>query len=113
MAFPLDPFNEQTDSMENYLSRFERMCVMVGLEPSKWAIKLSQGLRGKSYDIFARISPEELDQYDLLKNALLARFEGDGESYKQKFKSARKENGESYTQYVDRLKSYMNRWRTL
>ena len=89
------------------------MAVSCGLEESRWATKLAQALRSTAYEVFSRLTREEQQNYTTLKTALLSRFEVDAESYKLRFKAARKEPGESYAQLVERLKSYIQRWTCL
>ena len=51
--------------------------------------------------------------YEILKDALLKRFNLTEEGFKQKFKSARAEVGEEPTQFIARLVNYLMRWTDL
>ena len=53
---------------------------------------------------------EDAQDYEILKDALLKRFDLTEEGFKQKFKSARAEVGEAPTQFIARLENYLMRW---
>ena len=53
---------------------------------------------------------KDAQDYEILKDALLKRFNLTEELFKQKFKSARAEVGEAPTQFIARLENYLMRW---
>ena len=57
-----------------------------------------------------RLPVKDARDYEILKDALLKRFNLTEEGFKQKFKSAKAEIGEAPTQFIDRLERYLMRW---
>ena len=106
----LPVFNEKTDDLDSYLCRFERYAESVKWDRADWAIPLSTLLTGKALEVYSRMPAHEAGDYDALKAALLYRFELTEDGFKQKFRSSRIDNGETYSQFGDRLKRYLRRW---
>ena len=103
-------FDENTDSMDSYLNRFEKVADAQGWRKENYAICLSALLRGKALDVYSRLSPDQASDYDYLKEALLKRYQLTEDGFKRKFRSARPEVGESPAQFLARLASYLQRW---
>ena len=53
---------------------------------------------------------DEALQYDVLKKALLKRYEMTEERFRNKFRHTKPEQGETAHQFVARLQRYLNRW---
>ena len=103
-------FDENKDNMDSYLSRFERYAEAQGWEKKHWCLHLSALLKGKALDVYSRLPSEESLDYDILKAALLKRFELTEEGFKKRFKTARPEKGETFVQYLSRSKRYLEQW---
>ncbi|WP_353803955.1 hypothetical protein, partial [Acinetobacter baumannii] len=110
MSFPLGTFNEREEGLDLYLTRFERLATEYKLDPTHWSFKLSQGLRGKAYDIYSKLPTDRVTDYHKVKEALLTGFELTGECYRQKFRTNRRVKGESYAQFADRLSTTLDKW---
>jgi len=80
------------------------------LEKNKWAVYLFALLKGKALDVYSRLPVKDAQNYDILKDALLKRFNLTEEGFKQKLRSVRPESGEAPTQLIARLKNYLTRW---
>ena len=106
----IPPFDEAHDEMDNYLKRFEVYATAQGIRKEEWAIHLSALLKGKSLDVYALLPTEKALDYDFLKTALLQRYDLSEETFKRKFRSSKPEAGESFVQFVTRLRSYFRRW---
>ena len=53
---------------------------------------------------------DEALQYNMLKKALLKRYEMTEEGFRKKFRHTKPEQGETAHQFVARLQKYFNRW---
>jgi hypothetical protein len=106
----MPPFDENHDEMDSYLKRFERYAKAVNWEKEIWAINLSAIIKGRALDVYARMPDENALDYDELKATLLGRFEQTEEGFKKRFRSCKPEKGETYSQFVVRLESYIKRW---
>jgi len=99
------PFDKK-DDLYSYLHRFE---ALQGWTRVHWATYLFALLKGKALDVYARLSLDQAQDYDILKQALL-RYALTEEGYKQKFYESKPEKGESPQQFIIKLDSYFCRW---
>ena len=109
----LPDFKEGRDDMESYLLRFERFASANCWPRENWAVHLSALLSGKALDTFSRLSEDESTDYDVVKRALLKRYNLTSEGFNLKFRSSRPELGERMSQFKTRLESYLDRWMEL
>ena len=109
----LPDFKEGRDDMESYLLRFERFASANYWSRENWAVHLSALQIGKALDTFSRLSEDESTDYDVVKRALLKRYNMTSEGFNLKFRSSRPELGERMSQFKTRLESYLDRWMEL
>ena len=102
-------FVDGTDDMNSFLERFERAKIQ-GWESENWAIMLSTLLSGTALDVYARLSSADAMNYKLVKMALLKRYNMTEEGFRSKFRSARPQKGENPSQFITRIRSYLNHW---
>ncbi len=105
----MTPFDDK-DEMDSYLHRFEQYATIHQWEASSWAVYLAALLRGKALDVYARLPTDQSNNYDVLKDALLRRYNKTEEGYKQQFHTCKAETGESPQQFIVRLTSYLSKW---
>ena len=70
----LPPFDDNRESIEDYLQRFERYANSVGWAPEDRALHLSALLKGKALAVYSRLSPEQATNYDTLKGPFISAF---------------------------------------
>ena len=107
---PLSSFVDDKDNLEEYLLRFERYACVAKWNRSTWATQLSPLLTDKAVDVYNRLPPEEAMDYELLKVALLERYDFTERGYREKFREARAEGHESPSQFIFRGKNYFTKW---
>ncbi len=83
------------------------------MDKEHWATNLSALVQGKALDVYSRLSPSDALDYDVLKEALLKRFQLTQDGFRQKFRTSRPEVGETAPQFVVRLTDYLSRWMNL
>ena len=110
LAPKLPYFDETKDNMDSYLTRFECFAKAQNWDNSDYATYLSALLRGKSLDVYTRLSPENARNYNELKKALLKHYLLTEEGFKDKFESSEMEKGETAVQFAARLTKYFDRW---
>ena len=81
-------FDEGKDEMDSYLLRFERYATAQKWKKEDWATNLSALLKGKALDVYALMPVEEALNYDMLKAALLKRYELTEEGFKRRYRSS-------------------------
>ena len=69
-------------------------------------------LTGQGLQVYDSLTPNDADNYLILKNALLRRYQHTEEGFRNKFKNAKPENDESAEQFVTRIRisRYFHRW---
>ena len=103
-------FDESTDNMDSYLERFEWIAENYSWEKADWPFHLSQYLRGKATEAYTRLSKTDRKDYDIVKEALLRRYNLTDEGYRKKFRESQPEEGETPQQFLVRLKNYLEKW---
>ena len=107
----LTNFREDIDDLSQYLLRFERMCERMEVPTDEWGLYLSRQLEGKALDVYERLSKEDVDNYEILKENLMKRFHLTEDGYKKRYKRSKLDEGETHPQFVKRLRRNLDRWR--
>ena len=103
-------FDEHTDKMDSYLTRFESYALSNKWDPSMWASYLSALLKGRALEVFVRLSRDDQSDYGQIKEALLTNFDLTERSFRKKFRDCRPEKAETFRQFSGRLASFLDKW---
>ena len=103
-------FDEHTDKMDSYLTRFESYAISNKWDQSMWAWYLSALLKGLTLEVFVRLSKGNQSDYGQIKEALLANFDLTERSFLKKFRDCRPKKAETFRQFSGRLASYLDKW---
>ena len=103
-------FDEHTDKMDIYLTRFESYAISNKWDPSMWASYLSALLKGRALEVFVRLSKDDQSDYGQIKEALLTNFDHTKRFFRKKFRDCRPEKAETFRQFSGRLASYLDKW---
>ena len=95
----LPSFDENMDDLDAYLYRFEGYATMQGWPKKRWASNLSALLKGNALQVFHRMSLDDSGDYELLKIALLNRYRLTDADFRNKFRQAKPQDGESFSQF--------------
>ena len=106
----LPSFDEKMDDLDAYLYRFEGYATMQGWPTERWASNLSALLKGNALQVFHRMSLDDSGDYELLKIALLNRYRLADADFRNKFRQAKPQDGESFNQFGIRITGYLDRW---
>ena len=109
--FPKLPyFDEKTDQMDSYLTRFESYATACKWDPAMWALYLSALLKGRALEVFVRLSKDDQSDYEQIREALLNNFNLTERQFKRKFRECRPEKSETFRQFSSRMASYLEKW---
>ena len=100
----------ETDDIEAYLTTFERLMQVAGAEEDTWAVRLAPQLTGKAQQAFAAMREGDSTNYQRVKEAILKRYNISEETYRQRFRGAKKGDEETYTELVVRLEDLLAKW---
>ena len=103
-------FDEERDFMDSYLGRFERFAEAQKWKKWDWATYLSALLRGRALDVYSRLPVAQANDFSILKEALLKRYQLSAEGFKTRFRTAKPELGETPIQFLTRIDNYLQRW---
>jgi len=96
--------------MDAYIERFERFARSQDWREDTWAVSLSSLLTGKGLEVYTSMPPEQADDYQSLKKAVLKRYQLTEEGFRLKFRDSKPEHGETVFQFMARLVRYFSRW---
>ncbi|KAK7105052.1 hypothetical protein V1264_019673 [Littorina saxatilis] len=106
----LPAFADGKDQIDCYLARFERFAESARWQRDEWAIQLSAHLTGAALEVYTRLSNDDARDYDVLKEALLRCYNFTERGYRQRFRECQPLSGETPSQFVERLSSYLQKW---
>ena len=75
-----------------------------------WASYLSALLKGRTLEVFVRLSRDDQSDYGQIKEALLTNFDLTERSFRKKFRDCRTEKAKTFRQFSGRLASYLDEW---
>ena len=102
-------YNDQSDDLDAYLRRFEQFAELSGWPEDEWGMALSALLKGKSMEVYSRLPADKAKDFNEIKAALLNRFRLTEEGFRLKFRTSKRETGERFNQFADRLKGYFGK----
>ena len=105
----LSKFNEGED-VEAYLTTFERLMTVYGIDEERWAIKLASQLSGRAQQAYAALSADVAGDYKRVKKAILRRCDISEETYRQRFRATRRKENEAYSELATRLQDLAGKW---
>lgn len=104
----LSKFDEH--DVDAYLQLFEKIARSERWPIDKWVAILQPHLVGKALKAFSKLSMRDIDDYDVLKEAILLEYEVVGEVYRRKFRKAVKRQGDSFSDFAQFLSTNFNHW---
>ena len=101
---------QSSDDIEHFLAVFERVARQQKWPEDMWSTQLATLLTGKAMTAYVALPVEEAQDYSVVKNAILKRYDVNEESHRRKFRTDRKRDKESYREFMDRLRDRFQRW---
>ena len=106
----LPRFRESECGIDAYLERFERFACSQDWSRDNYAVYLSALLEGPALEVYHRLSREDANDYDCLKEALLIRYYMTVEDFRKMFLNSRQFSSETATQFLTRLTHFFKQW---
>ena len=97
-------------NVDGYFAHFERTALNLGWPKECWSMLLQTVLTGKAQRAYATLPTENCADYDLVKAAVLKSFELDPEAYRQKFRTQRKTENQSYVEFLREKENALDKW---
>ncbi|XP_048881447.1 uncharacterized protein LOC125748837 [Brienomyrus brachyistius] len=100
----------ETDDVEHYLVTFERIAVACQWPTTDWAVRLAPLLTGKARAAYVSMDQDDALSYALLKEAILAKYDINQETYRLQFRGAEVGEEETPKELYVRLRDLYQRW---
>ena len=97
-------------NVDGYFAHFERTALNLGWPKECWSMLLQTVLTGKAQRAYATLPTENCADYDLGKAAVLKSFELVPEAYRQKFRTQRKTENQSYVEFLREKENALDKW---
>ena len=97
-------------NVDGYFAHFERTALNLGWPKECWSMLLQTVLTGKAQRAYATLPTENCADYDLVKAAVLKSFELVPEAYRQKFRTQRKTENQSYVEFLREKENTLDKW---
>ena len=97
-------------NVDGYFAHFERTALNLGWPKECWSMLLQTVLTGKAQRAYATLPTENCTDYDLVKAAVLKSFELVPEAYRQKFRTQRKTENQSYVEFLREKENALDKW---
>ena len=97
-------------NVDGYFAHFEQTALNLGWPKECWSMLLQTVLTGKARRAYATLPTENCADYDLVKAAVLKSFELVPEAYRQKFRTQRKTENQSYVEFLREKENALDKW---
>ena len=97
----------EREDVEAYLTTFQRMMTAYKIGEDR---KLPPQLTGKALQAYAALSTDLADNYREVKKAILRRYGINEESYRQRFRAAKRKDDEAYGEMAIRMEDLFDKW---
>ncbi|XDV30635.1 hypothetical protein PO909_033505 [Leuciscus waleckii] len=99
-----------SDDIEHFLITFERIAVACRWQKADWIFQLIPLLTGKARGAYVHMDIDDSLDYDQVKSAILAKYDINPETYRQRFRSLEVNPDESPKELYARLKELYGKW---
>ena len=87
-------------NVDEYFAHFERTALNLGWPRECWSMLPQTVLTGKAQRAYATLPTENYADYELVKSAFFKSFELFPETYRQRFRTQRKKENQSYVEFL-------------
>ena len=102
------PLFEEKD-IENFFRLLERKARELEWPRDKWHLIAQNAFKGKVLEAFSALSDKQTRDYDQIKQAVLRAYEINSEAHRQKFRSLKKEENETYAEFIAKKTNMFDR----
>jgi hypothetical protein len=105
----LVPRFQETD-VDTYFLHFEKVASSLKWPEEVWTILLQSVLTGRAAEAYAALGIVEGADYQVVKKAILKTYELVPEAYRQKFRTCRKQDGQTHVEFSREKEVLFDRW---
>ena len=104
------PFQEK--EVDKYFLHFEKIASSLEWPIKVWTLLLQSVLVGKAREVYSSMTVEQSAQYELVKSTILKAYELVPEAYRQHFRSSKKKEAQTFTEFARDKEVQFDRWCT-
>ena len=104
----LAPFDAK--DVEFYLITFEKIAIAKRWPKAQWCSIIQSHLTGKALKAFSKLQVTDLNNYNMLKDNILAEYELNAEVYRKRLRNDYKRNADSYTDFAQFIILKFDHW---
>lgn len=98
------------EDIDVFLRSFERLANLHKWPKPERAMRLVPQLTGKTLDSYARLGEGESNDYDVIKKAILKRYNLTASTYKDKFRTCKQYPNETFREFYTRSLNHFEHW---
>ena len=110
LNFAMDDFQPSKQSIDIWLQRLEKFFVAYDATPEQRCLKLVSLLKDDAYQVYCTLPPAAQESYEEIKASLLRHYRISATTYRNKFRSARRHQNETFQQMGERLRFLLKQW---
>ena len=76
----------------------------------KWTIMLQTVLTGKAAEVFLSLTSDQQKDYQTVKDVILRSYAMVPEQYRKSFRELKRQQGQTYVEFVREKERYLERW---
>ncbi|VDI00376.1 Hypothetical predicted protein [Mytilus galloprovincialis] len=103
-------FCEKT--VDKYFPQFEKIANNLKWPMPYWTTMLQSVFEGKAAEIYSALPSEKSSDYDTVKQEILKAYELVPEAYRQKFRSYKKFDSQTYVEFAREKEDLFDKWLT-
>ncbi|VDI12231.1 Hypothetical predicted protein [Mytilus galloprovincialis] len=103
-------FCEKT--VDKYFPQFEKIAHNLNWPKPYWTTMLQSVFEGKAAEIYSALPSEKSSDYDTVKQEVLKAYELVPEAYRQKFRSYKKFDSQTYVEFAREKEDLFDKWLT-
>ncbi|VDI17279.1 Hypothetical predicted protein [Mytilus galloprovincialis] len=103
-------FCEKT--VDKYFPQFEKIANNLKWPKPYWTTMLQSVFEGKAAEIYSALPSEKSSDYDMVKQEVLKAYELVPEAYRQKFRSYKKFDSQTYVEFAREKEDLFDKWLT-
>ncbi|XP_078334126.1 uncharacterized protein LOC144625791 [Crassostrea virginica] len=99
-------------AVDKYFPQFEKIAENLKRPKTIWSTMLQSVLSGKAAEVYSALSTEQSSDYDIVKREILKAYELVPEAYRQKFRSYKKYENQTYVEFAREKEDLFDKWLT-
>nr|KAG5696908.1 hypothetical protein BaRGS_015872 [Batillaria attramentaria] len=109
----LPAFDEENEDLDTFLGRFERVARLQKWPEDTWGARIGGQLVGRAAQVYLELTDEQVADFEQVRASLREAFQLNGEYYRRQLRSTRKQEKETFPQFVTRLGRLLGKWISL